>query len=205
MPSDYIPDSFENRYNWLVNLKQQVNDNAATLKLTAAQLAAFNTLIDALIDAYKAVIDAQAALDQASGDAQDLYGTSAGDLRAFINQLKANPLFTDGMGAAMQIFTTGSVPDAASIKPTIKAAAERGHVRITGSKNYAETVNLYMRIAGTAAWTLIAPKRKKFPFDDQTPLKTPGVPEQREYMARGVIGDDEVGQDSDIVSATFAG
>ena len=27
----------------------------------------------------------------------------------------------------------------------------------------------------------------------------------REYMARGMIGDDEIGLDSDIVSITFAG
>jgi hypothetical protein len=204
MPSDYIPDSFENRYNWLVNLKTQVNTNAAALKLDAAKLAAFNTMIDSLIAVYKAVIDAQTALDTASGNAHDTYDSNVGDLRAFINEMKNNTLCTDGMEAAMQILTTGGGPADADIKPSINAAPARGYVRITGSKNYAETVNLYMR-RKNGQWVLIAAKRKRFPFDDQTPLAVAGVPEEREYMARGVNGDDEVGQDSDIVSAVFAG
>ena len=79
------------------------------------------------------------------------------------------------------------------------------YIRNTGTKNYAELYNLYMRIVGTAAWTLIGVRRKKFPFDDQTPLKTPGVFEEREYQARGVINDEEVGQPSNIVSVKFAG
>jgi hypothetical protein len=204
MPSDYIPDSFQNRYNWLVNLKTEVNAKAADLKLDAAKLAAFNTLIDALIAVYKALIDAQTALDTASGDAHDLFASNVGDLRDFINELKNNTLCTDGMKAAMQIVTTGGGPADADIKPAITASAERGHVRITGTKNYAETVNIYMRRKG-GAFAIIAPKRKRFPFDDQTPLAVAGVPEEREYMARGVIGDDEVGQDSDIVSVVFGG
>ena len=52
---------------------------------------------------------------------------------------------------------------------------------------------------------IAATKRKTFPFLDETPLAQPGIPEQREYMARGVKGDDEIGQDSDIVTVTYAG
>ena len=206
--NDYIPDSFANRLAWLQTLKTGLTANAATLGWPAAKLTAFKALIDPLIDAYQTLADADAALNKASGDAQDLYTTSVPALRAAITEIKANSAFTDGMGAALQIFTTGGGPAPDAIKPTLTATAERGHVRLTGSKNYAETVNLYLRRkAGPSAgqWVLIAPKRKRFPFDDQTPLATAGVPEEREYMARGVLADDEVGQDSAIVSAVFAG
>ncbi|SRR5581483_2792868 len=201
---DYIPDSYENRYNWLVNLKQEVNDNAATLKLDANALAAFNQMVDALIAVYKAVIDAQSALDQATGNAQQLFAAEVKDLRTFIDHVKAIPTFTDGMGAAMQIFTTDNTPAEADIKPHIKATAERGRIVITGTKNYAERVNIYMRRKG-AAWMLIGVKVKRFPFYDETALLTPGTPEDREYMARGVIGDEEIGHDSDITGCTFGG
>ena len=66
-------------------------------------------------------------------------------------------------------------------------------------------MNIYLRVAGAAAWTLIGIRRQKFPFDDQTPLKTPGVAESREYQARAVVGDAEVGVPSDIVGVTFGG
>jgi hypothetical protein len=62
-----------------------------------------------------------------------------------------------------------------------------------------------MRLVGTVSWVLVGIRRKKLPFDDQTPLKVAGVPEQREYQAVGVIGDNEVGQPSDIVQVAFGG
>jgi hypothetical protein len=43
------------------------------------------------------------------------------------------------------------------------------------------------------------------PYNDHTPLTTPGVPEVREYQAYGVLNDVQTGQPSDIVSATFGG
>jgi hypothetical protein len=126
-------------------------------------------------------------------------------MRALIDQLKTNPKLTDGMGADMRIFTSTTTHNPQDTKTSIKATAQPGHVTITGSKDYADLVDIYMRIAGTTAWVLVGVRRKKFPFDDQTPLKTAGVPETREYMARGVIGDEEVGQQSDIVQVTFGG
>ena len=40
---------------------------------------------------------------------------------------------------------------------------------------------------------------------DGRPLATAGVAEVREYMARGMDGDNEIGLESDIVSINFAG
>ncbi len=106
---------------------------------------------------------------------------------------------------SMNVFTKTTAHDPNAIKPKIKAEAFPGSVRITGSKAYAELVNIYTRIGGTTSWRLVGIQRKKFPFDDQTPLKTPGMAETREYAARGVINDEEVGEMSDIVQVAFAG
>jgi len=91
----------------------------------------------------------------------------------------------------MRIFATTTTRDPEQTKPKIRAIAAPGHAT--------------MRLAGNPACTLTGIRRRKFPFDDQTPLKTPGIPEQREYQARGIVGDDEVGQPSDFVSVTYAG
>jgi hypothetical protein len=42
-------------------------------------------------------------------------------------------------------------------------------------------------------------------FDQPPNVPQPPPPPVREYMARGMVGDDEIGQDSDIVSIAFAG
>ncbi len=205
MSQDIIPDSHANRLAFLINLKQQIAADAAALNLDANALAAANAILDPLIAAYQALVMAEQTVVTANANAAQLFAQQNDPLRALINNLKANPKFTDGMGAAMQIFTKSGAPQPAQTKPKIKAESQPGHVRITGSKDYAELVNIYMRLVGTAAWTLVGIRRKKFPFDDQTPLKVPGVPEAREYEAIGVIGDNEVGQASDIVQVTFGG
>jgi hypothetical protein len=53
------------------------------------------------------------------------------------------------------------------------------------------------------SFKLLAAKRVGFPFLDDTPPATAGAAEIREYQAIGVSGDDEFGQPSDIVSATY--
>jgi len=202
---DYIPDSHENILNWLKNLKARIIEFAATLKWNAAKLALVNGLLDPLIAAYQTLVDAEKAASQASATADQTFTTSQAALRELVNELKANPDCTDGMEVALQIALTRTQRDPATIQPVINAETIPGGVRITGTKDYAELYNLRMRLQGTMGWTQIATNRKKFPFEDQTPAKTLGVPEVREYQARGVINDEEIGQPSAIVTATFAG
>lgn len=203
MAQDIIPDSHSNRLDFFKNLKKEIAANAAALALDAAAVTAANGSLDPLIAAYQTLVDAETAEAAASATADQVFNGKNESLRALFNQLKSNPKFVDGMGEAMRIFSQTTQRNPADTTPRIKATAEPGHIRITGSKDYAELINIYMRLAGTPAWTLIGIRRKKLPFDDQTPLKTPGTPEMREYMARGVIGDEEVGQQSGIVTAVF--
>ena len=88
-------------------------------------------------------------------------------------------------------------------KPVLTAESASGRVTLTAKKLGVDGLNLYSRKKGETTWKLIAAKRSRFPFDDTSPPATPGQPEEREYRAAGVIGDDEVGQPSDIVSAIF--
>ena len=65
-------------------------------------------------------------------------------------------------------------------------------------------ITLYSRKQGEPAWKFLS-RDTNSPYDDHTPLTTPGTPEVREYQAFGMWGDEQIGQPSDIVSATFAG
>jgi hypothetical protein len=205
MSKSYIPDAYKNRLEFLINLKGEIRKNAAALTLAESKLKGADALLTPLIVAYQAVVEADAALRRATADANNLFANGSVALRSLVNELKSNPNFTDGMGEQMRVFSNNSKPKPADIKPQIAAIANRGGVMIDGSKNYAETLNLYMRRKGEFAWVKIAIKRTRLPFEDQTPLLKPGIPEEREYMARGVMGDDEVGIDSDIVGAVFVG
>ncbi len=64
-------------------------------------------------------------------------------------------------------------------------------------------MNIYARPTGTSQWQYLA-RDNNSPYDDERPLAN-GQPEMREYMAIGVVGDEEVGQPSDIISVVFGG
>ncbi|MDQ6623873.1 MAG: hypothetical protein M3Y86_10395 [Verrucomicrobiota bacterium] len=203
--SNAVPDSHANRLAFFINLKAKIAADAAALGWNAAKLAAVNALLDPVIANYQTLVDAEDAAAQASAKAAQAFAERNENLNKLIEELRANPGLDDGMREGMQLPKGTGKRDPNKIKPRLKAKADPGHVRISGSKDYADLINIYMRLVGTTAWILVGVRRMKFPFDDQTPLKVAGTPETREYMGRGVIGDDEVGEESDIVQVTFGG
>ena len=52
---------------------------------------------------------------------------------------------------------------------------------------------------------LLDVRKRKFPYFDESPLAVPNTPEVREYMAIGVVADEEVGQMSEIKEVVYAG
>jgi hypothetical protein len=201
--SDIVPDSATNRLAFFTAIKTKLHEADNPLGFTPAELTSADALFVPLIAAYQKVVDTESAARRASGDAAEFWAENGTDLRSFIDALKSRPQFTEGLGDELHLFSTGSPRQPAEIKPRLTADPHRGGITLDGSKDYAETVNIYMRRAGETEWKQIAIKRKRLPFEDQHPPLKPGIPEVREYMARGVIGDDEVGQESDIVTATF--
>lgn len=65
-------------------------------------------------------------------------------------------------------------------------------------------MNLYSRKNSDVESALIVIRLLKFPYFDERPLAVPGTPEVREYMAMGVLNDEEVGQPSEIREIVFA-
>ena len=203
--ANIIPDSHDNRLAFFINLKTQLAADATALGWNAAKIAAVEALLDPLIASYQTLVDSENAVVVNNANTAQVFAQEKTALQSLFTEIKANPGCTAGMAKDMGLVTTSSKPAPAAMQPTIKAAAQPGFVRVTGSKDYADLVNIYLRVVGTVPWTLVGIRRQKFPFDDQTPLKTPGVAEQREYQARAVVGDDEVGVPSDIVQVTYAG
>ena len=66
-------------------------------------------------------------------------------------------------------------------------------------------MNLYFRKKGDVQWKLIAVRKRRFPYFDESPLAVPNTPEVREYMAIGVNADEETGQPSEIKEVVYAG
>ena len=121
-----------------------------------------------------------------------------------VNQIKNHNNYSEAFGSEFGIIGSPSVFDPANYKTTLKVRAYPGYVEVKFVKKGASGVNIYMRIKGQTQWikkgTVV-----KSPFQDNTPLQTPGTAETREYMARGFKGNTEIGLNSDIVSIVFGG
>jgi len=59
-------------------------------------------------------------------------------------------------------------------------------------------------LSGELTWVKLA-YDSFTPYGESRPLANAGVPEHREYMAIGVIRDEEVTQQSSIIEAIFGG
>lgn len=154
-------------------------------------------------DAAQAVLDAQKALDDATGALAKVKSDRLPTVCSESANIKTSPGYDEGIGDVLGIVAGGSSFDPNTCKRVGTAESFPGLVRLMTKKVGADSENIYLRRKGETVFKLIFAKRVSFPVDDDTPPVTPGQAEQREYQFRGVIGDDEIGQPSDIVQATF--
>ena len=126
-------------------------------------------------------------------------------LRAGIKRAKTSPGCTPGIAMEMDWVGESHEFNPETARPTIDVASQPGRVKVDGRKPGFEAANIYSRIVGQVPWKQVAVRKRKFPFFDETPLAVAGVPERREYMAMGVINDEEVGQPSEIREVLHGG
>jgi len=205
--ADFVPSDNENLLVWLTNLRDRIAVHGPTLLMTAAQITAYQAVLNGLITFVQAVSAAKNA--QASAVANldtrkqtDL--TKTGPVRTEINKWKAGGLLTPGMAADMKVAGTGDAFDPSAYKAAITAEVRVGFVRIKFTKRGVDGLNIYVRLKGQTTWKKLS-FDSNTPYDDHTELAVAGTAEVREYRAIGVINDDEIGQPSDILSVTFAG
>lgn len=134
-------------------------------------------------------------------------GSAAGiaTIRARVRNFKTLPLWAaSGSEAVLELKGSGPAFEPGVYKPVITVTIEAGKIVIDFAKDGADGLAIYGRLRGTTAWQKLGVDYEA-PYYDTRPLAQAGVAEVREFMARGVVGDDEIGQDSDIVSIAFAG
>ncbi len=126
-------------------------------------------------------------------------------IRAFINRCQTHPGCGPGIIKQLEWDPINHNLNLDDARPRLRAEVQRGSVRIMVKRPGFEAVNVYVRLRGAPGWTLLAERKCKFPYYDTRPLTIPGTPEVREYMAIGVVNDEETGQPSEVQEVVFAG
>ena len=155
-------------------------------------------------DAAKAVVDAQHLVNERLGDLDSAKKYQFESLRRDFSNIKTSEGYNSGIGEVLDILSDSTTFNAATYKPVItRITSFAGRNQIMSKKRGVTSMNVYWRRKGEETWRLLAPKRVKFPIDDENAPATPGQSEIREYRVIGVLGDEEVGQPSDIAEATW--
>ena len=171
----------------------------------AGEATATKLAVDGVITKMDATDTAQETTDAARQSEYDTEAAAQQILRAKVRNWKTlTGWAASGSEQVLQLSGAGPSFDPASYKTTLKTSKVPGGVRVDFTKKGATAVNIYMRVRGQANWRHIGMDTET-PYTDTTPLAQPNVPETREYMGRGVLHDEEIGQDSDVVTGTFAG
>lgn len=190
---------------WLELNHDSLQTEGPKINLTAQEISDAKDALAPYIAAMKATNTAEAAL-KAKRQAEKLAEAAAlPAYRLLVRNWKTRASFpASGVNETLKLTGSEAAFDPSTYKPEISVSIEAGKILIAFEKKGVDRMAVYCRLRGTPGWTKLG-EDKSSPYYDTLPLANPNVPEVREYMARGIVDDQEVGLDSDIVSIVFAG
>jgi hypothetical protein len=226
----YLPTRELERVLWLSNFAQKLASHAATLSLSAADVAdtqadaAFYAFIINYLESLKTDLSelvafknevANGLIDGLTGSMPTIDGPPGSPpavvpdgifarVKRLVRLIKAKKAYSNSIGQDLGIIGAddGFNPDA--YESSIALAVFNNAVRIVFLKGRVDAVVMYSRLKGDTEWEEVGVAINS-PFYDTRPLANPSKPEVREYMAKGRIGNEEVGLESAMRSIVFAG
>lgn len=202
--SHFIPRSDADRGRWCFNLKEKITLYATALSMPTELVTLIETLCQGAIDKTNKVTIKQQEYQEAVAAKNMLMSNELAALTKIAGIIKRNAAYTESMGKDLNIIGTSSAIDANYVKPVLRATTLPGYVSVSFNKQQQLGVSLYSRQKGTLGWDLLGRQRVS-PFKDRRPLAQETVAEIREYMAVCWDGEEEFGQQSDIVFTLYGG
>lgn len=202
---DYLPTQRTERYEWWKKIRDSIETEGLKFGLSAANISAAKALAADQCAAMEAVNAAKTAMKGARARESTATRNNTAAMRACVRHWKTLPDFpASGSEGALKLRGVKAAFAPASFKSMLKVSIVGHRIRLDYTKSGMDAVVVYGRLSGTPDWTRLGMDASS-PYYDTRPLAVPGVAELREYMVRGLLDDEETGQDSDIVSILFGG
>ena len=199
---DYIPRKDNDLLPWANNLSDKIDGYAEELGLTADEV----TLVKNSCTGFnKGITDFTAAnttAKKAAKEKTNLLGTGKSSVRTVVQRMKKSENFTPAISKDLNISGSSNPFNPDTYKTKLTTTVLPGKVNVKFIKKGAEGVNMYSRINGSDIWVKLD-FASRSPYADKRPLVMPGTAELRQYMAIGVIKDEEIGLMSDISEVVF--
>jgi hypothetical protein len=202
---DYIPTQRLERYEWWKKIRDSIETEGPKFGLSPANISAAKALAADQCAAMEAVDAAETALKGARARETAVTPVNTAGMRACVRHWKTLPDYpASGSEGALKLRGPKVSFDPAAFKSVLKVSIVGGQIRLDFTRSGVGAVVVYARLRGTPDWSRLG-QDSSSPYYDTRPLTVPGVAEMREYMVRGLLDDEEIGQDSNIVSILFGG
>ncbi|WP_432672155.1 hypothetical protein [Flavobacterium sp. SM2513] len=201
---DYIPKKESEKVIWNNNLSAKISTVGGDVGLDPTTIIAIQNICNANSSSIVANDDAQKAAQTAKAEKDTQLKVGEKAIRETVRVIKSSNKYTTAIGRNLGIIGEDPTVDYSTYQPKIKASVMSGHVKIVFVKDGLNGMHIYGRVKGELKWVKLAYDTYS-PYNDSRPLAVDNVPEHREYMAIGVIRDEEVTLQSDIVEAVFGG
>ena len=201
---DYIPDPDANFLTWFQNFKTQFAALGATLGFTAGEIAADDADLTLAQGKLTTLTQKTAEKQAAASDKQTTFKDVKGRLRGRANRAKNAPAYTTTMGQQLGILGPEDTTDLTNEKPTLQASSiNPGSVTIGFNKSISGGIRLESKRAAETAFAFLAIDTSS-PYIDNRANGAAG-PETRQYRAQYILGDDPIGNFSDVLTVTVPG
>lgn len=200
----YLPRDEAKMVTWLKNYKLKLATHGAALGLTAAEITAQQNLCDEIVADIELSFQVQQDAQEQTAKKDATKATDLPLIQKKVANMKTNSNYTTAIGEDLGVIGEETTFDPVNYKPDFKAQTFPGQVKLDFSKKGVQGVKFFSRKKGESIWEFLAIDTRT-PYIDTRPLADPAKPETREYMGIGVINDQQVGQQSDIITVVFGG
>ena len=146
------------------------------------------------------MLSKQAASKSAGADNKLKKNLAITEFRRIAKKVKASTGYTEAIGQELRIIGPEVVlPPIEEMKPTLKAEVSGGEVEIKWDKQGMEAIAAYSKRGSEASFSFFD-KDVESPLKDDRPKLDPSLPEERSYYAYYLDDNENVGQQSDIVT-----
>jgi uncharacterized protein YqgV (UPF0045/DUF77 family) len=204
MSGDFVPRKEAERVIFLKDLDARLDVHVAALNILPAVRTAIHDMIAELITSVDNYSQHKAVLKSLETIKSGKMSDTLAYIREQVARWKTEPGYTEAIGQELKIIGSSTTLDPHTYKPKLSAEIKPGYILLTFVKAGVDAVNIYYRVKGNGDLKFMA-RDTQSPYMDASPLASPAVPETREYMAIGVVGDEEFGLASDIVTAVYEG
>jgi hypothetical protein len=225
MPTSFLPVSDGDRLAWLTNFKNKIGGYATTFGITAAEVTAVTNdhsmyqylvqgvenvklFMHALI-ALRRSLRASSQSPMGTIPAMPSLGTAPAAVQtgifarvnALVYRIKHHASYTTAIGQDLDIITPVSTFNPATIKPELTVKLDSGYPVIRYVKGEADGIKLYVDRRDSNGFVELDTVLKTKYIDGQAlPPSTNNV--TWDYKAKYIIGGDEIGLESDVVTIT---